>query len=334
MDNIIIDVMGGDSPEEVTAGAIFAAKAHPDYGFIVCGNKDIINSKLVELNAPENIHMLESIDVIDNNESPTQAIRNKTQSSMVMTLDYLSKHADTVGMISTGSTGALLTGAILKVGRINGIRRPTLASLMPTLIDGKMVCIADSGANVDCKPEYLECFALMGEAYYRAAYGVESPKVALLSVGTEDHKGNELTHAAFELLKADTDINFAGNIEARDALSGDYDVIACDGFAGNVLLKSTEGTAKLVLKIIKAEIKSSKSAMLGSMLMRKAFSNVKKRLDYQSYGGAPFLGVSKLVLKAHGASNSKAIATSVDQLINLHANKLVSAIETRVAKRC
>ena len=252
------------------------------------------------------------------------AIKTKKGSSMVKALNALKEDADAIAMISTGSTGAVLTGGSLIIGRIPGIYRPTLVSMLPTIAGG-MVSIADSGANVDSRPEWLCQFAVMGSAYMRAMTGKDRPVVALLNVGTEEHKGNELTHAAFELLK-DTDLNFAGNMEARDALTGKYDVIVCDGYDGNVLIKGSEGAAKMVMKSIKQAIMSSLSAKIGYIFMKKAFAKLRYTMDYNNYGGGPFLGTKKPVIKAHGSSNAAAIRQSVNQLLAIKNGNVAETI--------
>lgn len=329
MRSVVIDGFGGDSPDEVIAGAVCAAKKHSDVEIIVTGAKSYVEDKVANLNAPSNLKIVDAPNIVTNDDSPTQAIRQKPDSSLAVALS-IALEQECMGVISTGSTGALLTGAILKVGRIAGVRRPTLAAIMPTLVKNQPICIVDTGANVDSKPEFLQQFAIMGSEYYRLMCGVESPIVGLLSVGTESKKGNELTKAAYPLL-SETDINFAGNFEARDALSGQYHVAVCDGFAGNVLLKSTEGTAKMVLSMLKTAVKSSTSAKLGYLFMKKAFSELKSAMDYHAYGGAPFLGVKKIVVKSHGASNATSIEMSVNQVIATYEKKLTEAIEKRIS---
>lgn len=329
---IIIDAMGGDSPEEIVKGALASAKKYPDLGITVVGDDKLVRSVAEKENAAASaIEVISASDVITNNESPTMAIKTKKGSSMVKALNALKEDADAIAMISTGSTGAVLTGGSLIIGRIPGIYRPTLVSMLPTIAGG-MVSIADSGANVDSRPEWLCQFAVMGSAYMRAMTGKDRPVVALLNVGTEEHKGNELTHAAFELLK-DTDLNFAGNMEARDALTGKYDVIVCDGYDGNVLIKGSEGAARMVMKLLKESIMSSVSAKIGYLFMKKSLGSLRTRMDFNNYGGAPFLGIRKCVIKAHGASNARAVVNSVEQALKVHDGRVIEVIEKEVAEK-
>jgi len=252
-------------------------------------------------------------EVISNDEAPTLAIRQKKNSSIVVGFDLLSSRDDVAGFISAGSTGAVLTGATLKVGRIKGVLRPALAPELPNLMGAKTLLI-DSGANVDAKPEYLVQFAIMGSEYMKAMYGIKEPRVALVSVGTEDHKGSEFTKSVFAQLKELPNINFVGNMEARDALSGKFDVIVCDGFTGNILLKSAEGGVDALTTILKEEIKGlGLKGKLGYVMLKKAFKKVKARLNYTDRG-ACFLGVKKLVLKSHGSSKAETIYSCVRQV--------------------
>jgi glycerol-3-phosphate acyltransferase PlsX len=261
-------------------------------------------------------------DVITNDESPTEAIRKKPDSSLVKALEYLRNESEAGALVSCGSTGAVLAGGLLKVGRIKGILRPALAPVLPALNGGDTLLI-DCGANVDCKPAYLAHFALMGSAYMRAMFGVENPRVALLSVGTEDKKGNELTRAAFGILKT-LPINFVGNMESRDLLSGGYDVVVTDGFAGNVALKSMEGALKGVLQVLKGAIASGLKTKIGGALLSKRLKKDMARLDYTKAGGAPFLGIEKVIIKGHGSSRAYTVYTAI-----LQAQR---AIETRVTE--
>lgn len=325
---IIVDIGGCDYPEKVVAGAIEAAKLHSDYTIVIAGNSELIGKQSQSL--PQNVEVCHAPDVITNNDSPTHAIRQKPDSSLVKAIELLNGSDDAIGLISSGSTGAVLTAATLMLGRIKGVHRPVLASTMPTAVEGKMVCVADCGANVDSKPEFLAQFALMASAYIKAVCKIEKPTVGLLSVGTEDKKGDERTKAAYELIK-DLPINFVGNMEARDALTGKYDIIVCDGFAGNVLIKSTEGTAKMVMGKVKQAVMSSFKSKIGAVLMKKSLNGIKASMDYHAYGGAPFLGVKKTVIKGHGSANELATRASVEQVIKMHQNHILETIETEIS---
>ena len=237
--------------------------------------------------------------------------------------DVAAGHADCV--LSAGSTGALLTGATLLIRRQKGVKRPALATLLPARIDGKRVLLLDCGANTDCKPAYLAQFALMGSAYMERVAGVKTPRIGLLSNGAEEEKGNELTKAAHALLKT-APVNFIGNCEARDVLSGEYDAVVCDGFDGNVLLKGIEGAASLIMGQLKESLMGSLRGKLGAALALPALKAVKRKMDYTEYGGAPLLGVNGGVVKAHGSSNGKAFRAAILQAESLSASGVIRLV--------
>ncbi len=329
---IVVDAFGGDNaPKEIVEGAVLALEKHPDLQLILCGDEKII-TKLLNGRGEGRVQILHAPDVITNDDTPTLAIRSKTNSSLVKAFDVLKENDDVIALVSAGSTGAILTGAIMKIGRIKGISRPALAPILPTKLSNKDVLLIDCGANVDCKPINLQHFALMGSAYYSILYGVDAPRVGLLSNGTEDHKGNELTKETFPLIKASS-VNFIGNVEAREYMSGNVDVMVSEGFAGNVLLKGSEGAVAAVLSLLKHSIKSHLSSKIGALFMRKTFKELKNRMDVLGkHGGSPFLGCKKLVMKNHGSSSRINISSSIDQAILLHENKLIEKIEILLAK--
>ncbi|MBO5344438.1 MAG: phosphate acyltransferase PlsX [Clostridia bacterium] len=258
---------------------------------------------------------------------PTMAIRRKKDSSLVAALDILKNREDVIGMISAGSTGAVLAGGLFVVGRIDGVKRPALSPFMPTVNGGKVLLI-DCGANVDCKPEYLQQFAIMGSIYVREMLGIEHPRVGLISNGVEDHKGNEQIHQTFELLKNTKEINFKGNMEAREMFSGEYDVLVCDGFTGNVAMKAAEGTLNTFMSVMKQEVKAgSLKTKIGALLMKKVFKNLKKRLNYTEVGGSPFLGINKILVKSHGSSKAKTIYSCVLQVIDIHNSNYIEKMK-------
>ena len=321
----VLDAFGGDNaPEEIVKGAITSVNLLEDVSIVLVGDETKINSILKEYGYDgDKIEVVHAPEVITNEESPTVAIRQKKNSSIVVGFDLLTSRDDIDGFVSAGSTGAVLTGATLKVGRIKGVFRPALAPELPNLMGSKTLLI-DSGANVDAKPEYLVQFAIMGSEYMKAMYGLKEPKVALVSVGTEDHKGSEFTKSVFAMLKELPNINFVGNMEARDALSGKFDVIVCDGFTGNVLLKSLEGGVDTINKVLKEEIlKLGFKGKMGYLMLKKAFKNVKARINYTDRGAA-FLGVKKLVLKSHGSSNAETIYSCVRQMRALAKANMVA----------
>ncbi len=332
MMKIAVDAFGGDtSPYSQIKGGIDFLNETKDVGLVFTGDKEILERELSKYKYDSSRVFIEHApEVISNEEAPTTAIRAKKDSSMVKAFDLLKEDAEVAGMISSGSTGAVLTGSVLKVGRINGVLRPALAPLLPTRGGGR-VCLIDCGANVDSRPDFLVQFTLMAVCYMRSVYGIQNPRVGLVSVGVEDHKGNALTKEVFEQLKK-LPINFKGNMEARDALTGEYDILVADGFVGNVLLKSVEGTAQMVMGELKSAIMASASAKFGALFMKKAFRKLKKSMDYNAYGGAPFLGINKVVVKAHGAANPEAVSAALRQVKKMIDADLAGGIKEELEK--
>lgn len=324
---IVVDIYGGDNaPDEILKGCVMALNSNREISLVLVGKEAEMREKLKGENYDKTrVEFIDAQDVITCDDVPTTAIRTKKDSSLVRALEVTKDNPDCVGMVSAGSTGAVLTGAFLKIGRIRGISRPALAPVLPT-VDGGSVLLIDCGANVDCKPNMLEQFALMGNAYMKAVYNIDSPRVGLLSNGTEDIKGNQLTKETFELLKNGS-LNFVGNMEARDITSGKYDVVVCDGFVGNVALKASEGIAVMMLKMIKREIYSSLKTKIGGALLKGSFNKIRALMDYNQSGGAPFIGVEKLVIKSHGSSKAQSICGSIMQVYNMHKNDLIGKIK-------
>ncbi len=329
----VVDAFGGDNaPKEIIEGVVLALERHKDIQIILTGDKEKIEAELAGRGAGR-VEIEHAPKVITNDDVPTEAIRKMEDSSLVKAFDILKTRDDVDALISAGSTGAILTGAIMKIGRIKGITRPALAPVLPTKKNGKDVLLCDSGANIDCKPINLYHFALMASAYYSILYGEKHPKVGLLNVGVEEHKGNDLTREAYALLK-NSDLNFVGNVEAREYMSGNVDVMIAEGFAGNVLLKASEGAVMAVLSLLKHSIKSHLSSKIGALFMSKTFKELKGRMDVLGkHGGSPFLGVKKLVMKNHGSCGRENIASSIDQAILLHNNKLIEKIEAALAEK-
>lgn len=313
MIRIAVDVYGGDNaPGCVIDGALEALRAMDDVSILFCGAQAEVEGLLNgrEYDA-QRVSIVDAPDIITNHESPTLAIRRKLNSSMVRAMDLVKKgEADAV--VTAGSTGAALAGGIFRMGRIRGIDRPALGPVLPTSGEHPVILI-DCGANADCKPDYLVQFALMGQAYMKGVMGIANPKVGLLNVGAEDEKGNELCKAVFPLLKDHPGVNFYGNVEARDVLTGVVQVIVCDGFSGNILLKSTEGAAQLIFGKLKKGLMSSVRSKLGALMVKPALKNVKNELDYEQYGGAALLGVKGALVKAHGSSKGHAYACAIAQ---------------------
>ena len=325
---IIIDAMGGDNaPQEIVKGAAMALSQDRELKVVLTGDEAKIKAALAGLAYdPARLEIVHCTEVITNDDAPTLAIRQKKDSSLVVALKMLKEDADAAGFVSAGSTGAVLTGALLRVGRIRGISRPAVCPALPTAKGGK-VLIIDAGANAECKPVNLCHFALMGTAYARAM-GVKEPRVGLVTNGTEEHKGDPLHQESYHLLKSLQGIRFVGNVEGRDIMSGDIDVAVCDGFSGNIALKTAEGTALAVMSVIKQNIKASFAAKLGyALFMRGAFKKIKKVLDYSKYGGAVLLGIEKPIVKAHGSSKAESVCAAVLQVRDAAQSGLVGSIK-------
>lgn len=326
---LVIDAFGGDNaPEAVIEGVCRALREWGDFDVILTGDEQRIRDELAKRNADmSRISIVHAPEVITCDEQPTTAVKRKKDSSLVAAMNVMAAHeADC--LISAGSTGAVLTGATLIVRRIPGVKRPALAPVMPT--SGKPFLLLDCGANSDCRPEYLQQFAIMGAAYMEGVMKVEKPCVGLVNNGEEATKGNELSKAAYALLDK-TDIRFSGNCEAREIFSGKYDVLVTDGFTGNVILKEAEGLAEALFKMIKREIRSSFKTKLGAGLAKPAFKRVKATMDYTEYGGAPLLGINGGIIKAHGSSDAKAFVSAIRQARQYVLGCVTEKIAERIA---
>lgn len=312
MDIIAVDAMGGDNaPAEIVKGAVEASKT-VKYKLALVGKEDIINTELKKYQYDrDKIQVVNATEVIENCDTPTDAIKHKKDSSMVVGMNMVKK-GEAKAFVSAGNTGALLTGATVIVGRIKGVQRPALGTMLPT--EKGFTLMLDAGANVDAKPEYLVQYAKMGSVYYENVMGKSNPSVGLVNIGAEREKGNAMVKEAYGLLEQAEGINFTGNTEARDITLGDVDVIVCDAFVGNVILKFMEGFGKSILRIIKKELMSGTMSKIGALMASGAFKRLKKNyFEYDDIGGAPFLGLKGLVVKAHGSSNAGAIAGAIKQ---------------------
>lgn len=326
---VVLDAMGGDrAPHVEIDGAMAAAR---DYGVtvILVGQRERVEPELRKCgwkqDGDHNIEFVEAAEYIGMDEAVAVAVRRKKQSSLRIGAKIVAEgRAD--GFVSAGNTGAAMATAKMVIGMLPGVDRPALAALVPTKT-GRPVLLLDVGANSDCKPFHLAQFAVMGEAYARAALGVARPSVGLMSIGEEEAKGNDLTKEAFPLLRELSHINFVGNVEGRDVFTGQVDVIITDGFTGNVMLKLSEGLSDAMLSMIRTELSVSTMTKAGAMLARPAFRNIKKRLDYSEYGGAPLLGVRRIVVIAHGSSNSRAIANAIRNVKEFSENDASGRIE-------
>lgn len=327
---IAIDAMGGDyAPKAVVEGALLALKKTPeDVCLQLYGDREQIESCLSgQTYDTKRLEIVPCTEVISCEEAPTVAVRTKKDSSLVRAAQAVA-NGEADCFLSAGSSGAVLTAGTLIIRRIKGIQRPALATLIPNLQGGNTMLV-DCGANVDCKSAYLVQFAHMGKAYMEKVVGVENPRIALLNNGAEAEKGNELTKETYQLLSQEAGLNFVGNAEARELMSGDCDVLVADGFAGNVLLKGVEGVAKAMTAMLKTELMSSVRGTIGGAIAKPAFNGLKKRMDYKEVGGAPLLGVKGGVIKAHGSSDGKAICNAI-----LQGEKLVRGAVCEEIARC
>lgn len=312
---IAVDAMGADrAPKPEVEGAILAAR-HYDVRVLLVGQEDVVRAELEHHPAARQlpIEVVHASEVIGMHEKAAQAVRSKRDSSMRVGL-RLVREGKAAGFITAGNTGAAMATAKMVMGALPGVDRPGLAAVFPTS-SGTASILLDVGANVDCKPQNLQQFAIMGEVYFRSIFrgkfpNADHPRVGLLSIGEEEGKGNELTREAFKLLKQ-THLNFIGNVEGRDLYNGTADVIVCDGFVGNVALKISEGLVGTVRALLKESLQATITRQVGYLLARRAFDDFKKRLDYSEYGGAPLLGLKGVAIVGHGSSNSNAIKNAI-----------------------
>ena len=307
---IILDGMGGDNaPLEIVKGAV-EASSKIDHQIVIAGREEEINAELAKYNYDESkIQVVHTSEVIENEDSPVKAIRRKTDSSMVKGLTML-KDGEGDLFISAGNTGAYMAGSLLILGRIPGVDRPAIASIYPIAGGALPSIIVDAGANSECRPSNLLEFAIMGSLYMEKVMDRKNASVGLVNLGIEENKGTTVTKAAHKLLK-EADINFIGNVEARDVPKGACDVIVCDGFTGNIILKLTEGFAWNLLKTMKKKFTDGLSAKMGAVLLAGKVKEIKDEFDYSEYGGAPILGVNGHVLKIHGSSGSAAVKNAI-----------------------
>ena len=327
---IALDAMGSDrAPKPEIEGAIQAAR-HYGVRVSLVGNEATIRAEISRYPAASGLplEIIHASEVITMEDKAVQAVRAKRDSSMRVGL-RLVREGRATGFVTAGNTGAAMATAKMVLGGIPGVDRPALAAVFPTAIR-TVAILLDVGANVDCTPENLEQFAVMGEIYFRSMFGTRRPKVGLLSIGEEDTKGNELTREAFQLLKK-LPLNFVGNVEGRDLYGGQVDVIVADGFVGNVALKTSEGVANLVRAILKESLKETITRQVGYLLSRSAFADFKKRLDHTEYGGAPLLGVKGVCFITHGSSNANAIKNAIRVAAEFAERKINSKIERELA---
>lgn len=331
MDKIILDGMGGDNaPAAIVEGAVRALKDDKQLYLIIAGREAEIKAELAKYRYDASrVEILDCPDVIGMNDVPTEAIKNR-QASLTAAYWHLKKNEDVCGLVSAGSTGAIIAGGQLILGRIRGIKRAALCPAIPNVNGATLLC--DCGANAECKPSMLCQFALLASAYAQAGFNKANPSVGLLNNGTEEHKGDTLRQETYKYLSQMQGINFVGNVEGRDINYGNVDVVIADGFSGNVALKSIEGCAKMILATMKKQFKSSPASLIGSLFMLGAIKRMKKGLDFDKYGGALLLGLKKVVIKSHGTSKPVTIANAIKNALSIYRNGLIPKVEEMLEK--
>ena len=326
---IFVDAMGGDfAPQAPVEGAVEALRRYPNIEITLAGDLKQVEPLLKDCDDVRGrITLLDAPEVITNHESPVMGVRTKKNSATVQgMLQLKEKQAD--GFVSAGSTGAVLAGGMFRLGRIEGVERPALAPLLP---NGKgYFLLIDCGANVDCKPEYLQQFGVMGDAYMKGVMGLKQPRVGLINIGAESEKGNALVKAVYPMMEQ-ASYHFIGNVEARDITGDQADVLVCDGFSGNLILKFMEGVSGTLMGMIKKELMADTRSKIGALISKPAFKRVKKAMDYTEVGGAPLLGVQGAVVKAHGSSNGHAMACAIGQCIKMIDGHVVDIIARGVS---
>ncbi len=328
---IALDAMGGDRGISVNVqGAIQACQEYPDIEVILVGDEAQIKAELSRFDISKNcrISIHHASELVGMHESPAESCRAKPDSS-IMVCAKLHAAGTVDGLVSAGNSGATMAASLFHLKRLEGISRPAIATIIPTM-DGHCVML-DMGANVDCKPKHLVQFAVMGAVYHEAIFKSKRPTVGLLSIGEEESKGNELTLETHQLLK-ESGLNYIGNIEGRDIPIGKADVVVCDGFVGNVVLKFAEGLAATIIKLIKGELQGHPLAIFGGLLLKKAFKRIKKRMDPAEYGGAPLLGVNGISIVSHGVSNAVAIKNALRVASELYEDNICDHIQKQLEK--
>lgn len=308
---IAVDAMGGDNaPKEIVAGAIRAV-AELDTEIFLVGNPEAIKAELEHHgNVSQNIEIVPADEVVSMEDEALVGVRKKPQSSINVAMNLV-KTGKAQGVVSAGHSGAAMAAALLNLGRLKGIDRPAIGAVFPTMYANKSVIVLDVGANVDCKPKYLEQFALMGTVYSKYVLDVEEPQVGLINIGEESKKGNELAKEAYQLLTDNPRIPFIGNAEGRDVLSGNFDVIVCDGFVGNVLLKFAEAVGEIMLQIVKEELPYGVRGKLGTAILKPNLKRIKQRIDHAEHGGALLFGVNGICIISHGSSQAPSIFNAI-----------------------
>ncbi len=327
---VAVDAMGGDNaPSEIIKGAVEAVQAEKKIKVFLVGKEDVIRRELTAYEYPsEQVEIVNATEVIETAEPPVNAIRGKKDSSIVKGMGLV-KAGECDAFVSAGSTGAVLVGGQVLVGRAKGVERPPLAPLIPT--EKGCSLLIDCGANVDARPSHLVQFARMGSIYMENIMGIKNPRVAIVNIGAEEEKGNALVKETFPLLKECEDINFIGSIEARDIPAGYADVVVCEAFVGNVILKMYEGVGGTLIKKVKAGMMTSLRSKIGALLVKPALKETLKAFDLEEYGGAPLLGLKGLVVKTHGSSKAVEIRNTILQCVTFKEQDIIGKIKASIA---
>ncbi|NET73144.1 MAG: phosphate acyltransferase PlsX [Sphaerospermopsis sp. SIO1G2] len=325
---IAIDAMGGDyAPAEIVAGAL-RAKEELGVKILLVGDPQQIEAVMPPKTNMTGLEIVPAEDMISMDEEPLSAVRKKRKASINVSMDLV-KNGQADAVFSAGHSGAAMASALLRLGRLPGIDRPAIGTVFPTIKAGQPVLILDVGANVDCRPKFLEQFAVMGSIYSQYVLGMPEPKIGLLNIGEEDTKGNEAALRAYQLLKENTQINFSGNAEGRDVLSGDFDVIVCDGFVGNVLLKFAEAVGGVILQILREELPQGIRGQIGTAILKPNLKRVKQRMDHAEHGGALLLGVNGICFIGHGSSQAPSVFSAIRMAKEAVDNQVLQRLQSQ-----
>jgi phosphate acyltransferase len=328
---IAVDAMGGDyAPGEIVAGAL-RAQAELGVKVLLVGDPDKIAASMKHHNAALKLEVVPSEGIVEMHEEPLSAIRKKPNASINVAMNLV-KQGQADAVVSAGHSGAAMAAALLRLGRLKGIERPAIGTVLPTIMAGKSVLILDVGANVDCRPKFLEQFAAMGTAYSQYVLGIEEPKVGLLNIGEEPSKGDELALRTYQLLEENPNIPFVGNAEGRDVLSGNFDVIVCDGFVGNVLLKFAEAVGEILLQILREELPRGWRGKLGALILKPNLRRIKQRIDHAEHGGGLLLGVNGICIISHGSSQAPSVFNAIRLAKDAVDNEVLDRIQSQYQK--
>ena len=329
---IVIDAMGGDqAPEEIVKGVVDAVNEFSDLTCILTGKEGKINRILDNYEFRENsIEVVDASQIVTMSDKPSEVLRKKKDSSLIVGTNLV-KDNKAEALISAGNTGAVMASGIFNIGRVSEVKRPPIATVFPSKI-GKTI-VLDAGANVDSNPQHLIQFAIMGKIYAEQVLNITNPRVGLLSIGEEKEKGNKLNKNTYEMMEEENEINnFIGNVEGRDIFKGNCDVVVCDGFVGNIVLKTTEGVASFVFDLLKDTLTKNLKSKLGALLLKDELKKMKEKVDYKQYGGAPLLGLQGLVIISHGSSDAQAIFSAIKVAREAIQNNVVKIIESKLEK--